>query len=139
MRPIMACGAKTPAHSVAPPPATTTGARTSAPSPAPQAMHSAAARRPQSRNPPAARFYFWVWAPGPASYDVAGCQQPGGITIGSSGAKAIPDKSVDFFRVDPAHQLAELAADDFDGVVLVFFLHSFEVFAAALGFRDPFF
>ena len=46
---------------------------------------------------------------------------------------------VHFLGVDPGHQFAELAADDFDGVVLVLFFHRFEVLAAAFGFVDPFF
>src|SRR4051812_30795073 len=46
---------------------------------------------------------------------------------------------IHFFRVDPAHQFAELRAGDFDGVGLVFLLHRFEVLAAALGFFDPLF
>ena len=39
---------------------------------------------------------------------------------------------VHFLGVDPAHEFAELAADDFDAVVLVLLFHRFEVLAAAI-------
>src|SRR6185369_866649 len=55
----------------------------------------------------------------------------------ATGGRGFFSGSVHFFGVDPAHEFAELAAGDFDGVILVFFLHRFEVLAAALGFVDP--
>src|SRR6185369_3381242 len=56
----------------------------------------------------------------------------------ATGGRGFFSGSIHFFGVDPAHEFAELAAGDFDGVVLVFFFHRFEVLAAALGFVDPF-